>query len=193
MNLDDDRAKYMAGTKILIFVASVILGFIIMVLCSSNARAQFTPFQLLETENTFGNFNMAVVIDPVASVKENGLNIGIEFEAQCKPIYIRTSLTNFAALKDGYTDFTLALGANFTTNRFNTVRYYSGIRYGLIKRGNNPLYPTAGFEAGINYAPFNQSIYYGIRAAYDFRGDSEFYDGETWEHSGYVLIGLKFN
>jgi hypothetical protein len=161
-----------------------------LLLFTSMAHAQL--FQFLVTERAFGDFSAAVVIDPYASYKEKGLNIGVELDLQCYPIYIRPSLTNFAALEDGYTDFTLALGPNFALGRFNQIRYYSGIRMGLIWREGAVPHPTAGFEAGINYQPFNKKIYYGLRATYDRRGDSEFYDGPKWRESGFILVGFRF-
>jgi len=142
-------------------------------------------FRFAENESTFGDLSAAIVIDPNASIKESGLNIGVELEAQIKPIYIRTSITNFSALKDGYTDFTLSLGLNFSLDDKNVYRYYSGIRYGLIKRLE--IFPTAGIECGFNYQPFISNVYYGMRCTYDYRSDAELY-----RQSGYVLIGVKF-
>jgi hypothetical protein len=152
------------------------------------AHAQL--FRFYEPDPAYAEVGIAFVVDPYASYKEKGLNFGFELELKCEPIYIRPSLTFFPALKDGYTEFNVAVGPNFALGNFDQFRYYTGIRMGLILR-NQVIYPTAGFEGGINYQPWRSKVYYGIRATYDRRGDAVFYDGEPWEYSGYVLLGLK--
>ena len=63
---------------------------ILMLLLSGSLSAQF---RLADTEY----FTTAVVVDPNASIKENGLNIGAEVEYAGK-IYARASVTLFFSL-----------------------------------------------------------------------------------------------
>lgn len=154
-----------------------------MLLITSVAFSQ-SQFRLNEMEY----FATSVVIDPGASIKENGLNIGAEIEYN-GAVYVRASVTTFAALKDRYTDTTGAFGVNFTSGYFEKIRYYTGIRGGFIHRA--ATHPTAGFEAGIDVM-ISDSVFIGIRSTYDRRGDADFYDGDQWRYSGFVKLGVKF-
>lgn len=141
-------------------------------------------FRLNKTES----FNLAVVIDPSASIEKSGLNIGAEIEYNYL-MYIRASVTSFNQLKGGYVDFIGAAGLNFTSGYFEQLRYYAGGRLGIISRNGNG-YATAGFEAGIDYT-INRLVL-GIRATRDRRGDFEFYnESPEMRNSGFVKIGWK--
>jgi hypothetical protein len=73
------------------------------------------------------------------------LFIGAEIEYS-GAVYTRVGISNFAVLKDGYTELIGGIGVNFSSG-FHTVRYYTGIRLGVRQAGN----ATAGLEAGIDF------------------------------------------
>lgn len=142
-------------------------------------------FRLNETQF----FAVSVVVDPSASYKEKGLCIGVEIET-VRQVYVRASITNFSALKDGYTDFTGAFGLSFTSGYFERVRYYAGGRLGFISR--KAVFPTAGIEAGIDVM-LSDTFFVGVRSTYDYRSDFEFYDyPNEMRYSGFVKAGFKF-
>jgi hypothetical protein len=159
---------------------------IIIVLLTSTLCFSQSQFRLNRTES----FNFGVVIDPYASFKENGLNIGAEIEYSGL-VYTRASITSFSTLNGGYLDLIGAFGVNFTSGMFERFRYYAGGRLGFIKRSGS-TYPTVGLEAGIDYC-ITDNVFVGLRATYDKRSDFEFY-GEPSEmrKSGYVKLGFKF-
>lgn len=158
---------------------------LLTLLISSISNAQL--LKLYDKEQ----FGLALVIDPCASIKEKGLNIGVELEYVGQPVYVRASFTTFPALKGGYNDLTGAVGISLASGYYNTIRYYTGIRAGYIIRGG--VYPTLGYEAGINVQPKKSSIYGGIRTTNDWRSDFDFHDGKAqMRRSGYILIGKKW-
>lgn len=128
---------------------------------------------------------------------------GIEFKAEfSNGIYIRPQI-HYAALKDGYLEASAGLGLNFvydkTTeynskivqyvlNHLNGTNVYSGIKLGVIDRA--ATYPIFGFEAGIDFY-ITETISLGIRGSYDARGDSNFYDGESWVYNSQGIIKFK--
>lgn len=157
---------------------------ILLLLVNSFAFAQ-CGFRLNKTEY----FATAIAVDLGASIKEKGLNIGAEIE-YVRSIYIKASITNFAVLKDGYTDITGSAGISFTSGYFEKFRYYAGGRLGLIYR--SAIYPTEGVEAGIDYM-ISKNTFIGIRNTYDYRSDQEFYDSPNeMRYSGFVKLGFKF-
>lgn len=139
--------------------------------------------------NKVDSFNLAIVIDPSASIQESGLHVGMELE-YCGTVYTRASISNFSSLKGGYLDFIGAAGINFTSGMWEQLRYYAGLRAGVIVRESN-VYPTLGIECGIDYV-FNGKYILGIRATRDRRGDFEFYnESPEMRNSGFVKIGIK--
>ena len=135
------------------------------------------------------SFNFGIVVDPNASIKEHGLNIGAEIE-YVGLVYTRASITYFSALKYGYTDFIGAFGINFTSGMWEKFRYYTGGRLGLIRRLSN-TYPTAGLEAGIDYNITNK-ISIGLRTTYDKRTDFMIYnEPQVMRQSGFIKVGFK--
>ena len=144
-------------------------------------------FRLNKTES----FNFGIIVDPHASIKEHGLNIGGEIE-YVGLVYTRASITSFSALKYGYTDFTGALGINFTSGMYERFRYYTGGRLGLIRRASN-IYPTAGLEAGIDYN-VNDDMSIGLRTTYDKRTDFMIYNTpQVMRQSGFIKVGFNLN
>jgi len=157
---------------------------ILLLLITSFAFAQ-SQFRLNTTE--FQQFSVAV--DPCASIRENGLHIGIEVE-NIRSLYERFSITNFAALKNGYTDFVGSFGLSFTRGMWEKTRFYSGIRLGVIARnGGHPLF---GYECGID-TNLCKNVSIGLRAYRDYRSDMEFNDGvNQWRNNGLVRLSFKF-
>ncbi len=138
--------------------------------------------------NKIKSFNVGVVVDPNASIKEKGLNRGIEVE-YVKQIYTRISYTSFPTLTYGYTDLTGASGVNFTSGRHNRIRYYTGGRFGYIQRSTTK-YPTVGLEAGIDYK-INSFLLVGVRATNDKRNDFKIYrTTPEMRQSGFIKVGL---
>jgi hypothetical protein len=136
-------------------------------------------------------FSVSVVLDPSASIKEKGLNLGFEIEYS-GAVYARASVTTFSALKGGYYDFTGAFGGTLSLGTFEKLNAYSGIRIGLIRRSTF-TYPTYGLEAGLNYK-ITENLLVGIRSTYDYRSDFIFTGGEaSFRYSGFVKIGYTWN
>jgi len=162
---------------------TILILIVILALICGVANAQ-SNFRL----NRVDSFNFAVVIDPSASIKESGLQIGAEIEYN-GTIYTRASITSFAALEGGYVDFIGAAGLNFTSGMWEQIRYYAGLRAGIISRGGNG-YPTLGTEIGIDYVI--GSLVLGVRMTRDKRGDFSFYNEPSeMRNSGFVKIGVK--
>ena len=156
-----------------------IIGFLL----GMTATAQ--GFQFKETEN----FTLSTIIDPRASIKEGGLFIGAEIEYSGK-IYTRAGIANFSVLKDGYTEIIGGIGLKFSSGYFENIRYYTGVRLGVIKR--KAANATAGLEAGIDFK-IGEKAFIGLRTSYDYRSDQAFYDYPNHMiGSGYVRIGTNF-
>lgn len=140
--------------------------------------------------NTTDSFNFSVVVDPMASIEESGLNIGAEIN-YVGTVYTRASITHFAKLKDGYTDVIGAFGIVFTSGYFEQTQYYLGGRLGVIIR--EAANATAGLEAGID-RKITDNIVLGIRGTYDYRSDFEFYGApNAMQYSTFVKIGYCWN
>jgi hypothetical protein len=141
--------------------------------------------KLKDTED----FTVSVIADPRASFNASGLFIGAEIEYS-GAIYTRVGISNFAVLKDGYTELIGGIGLNFSSGYFEKFRYYTGIRLGIIKRQSANA--TAGIEAGMDFM-INDNLFIGMRATYDYRSDFKFYDyPNEMRGSGFIRIGTKF-
>lgn len=161
----------------------IILWSMISFLFGIAANAQ--GFQFKDTEN----FTVSTIIDPRASITEKGLFIGAEIEYS-GTVYTRVGVANFQVLKDGYTELIGAIGLNFTSGYFERIRYYTGIRLGVIKRKRANA--TAGLEAGIDFK-IGEKAFIGLRTSYDYRSDFQFYDyPNQMRGSGFIRIGTNF-
>tara|TARA_R110000803_G_scaffold191928_2_gene254659 strand:+ start:1386 stop:1874 length:489 start_codon:yes stop_codon:yes gene_type:complete len=159
----------------------------VLVLLILNTTSLFSQneFRLNKTES----FNIGVVVDPNASIKEKGLNIGVEIE-YVGWVYARASATSFAALTYGYADLIGASGLNFTSGPYDRIRYYTGGRFGFIQRSTN-VYPTAGLELGIDYR-INDLLLLGLRGTSDKRNDFKIYNTPpVMRQSGFIKLGFK--
>ena len=138
--------------------------------------------------NKVESFNFAIVIDPSASIEKKGLNIGLELEF-IGSVYVRGSVTSFNQLNGGYIDFIGAAGVNFTSGYFDQLRYYGGLRAGVISRSGNG-YGTLGIECGIDYTIGRLVL--GLRATRERRADFKFYnESPEMRNSGFIKIGYK--
>ncbi|GIZ08352.1 hypothetical protein [Flavobacterium sp. UMI-01] len=135
------------------------------------------------------DFTLSVITDPRASFKESGLFIGAEIEYS-GTIYTRLGISNFSVLQDGYTEAIGGIGLNLTSGYFDNIRYYAGVRLGVIKRAMTNA--TAGVEAGIDFK-ISDKAFIGLRTSYDYRSDQKFYDYPNhMVGSGYIRIGTNF-
>lgn len=160
----------------------ILILIVLFALICGIANAQF---RLNKTDS----FNFGIVVDPYASIKEKGLNIGAEIE-YVGTVYTRASLTYFGSLDVSYFDAIGAVGINFTSGMFENVRYYTGGRLGVIRREGNG-YPTVGIEAGIDFK-ITDGISLGLRTTYDKRSDFEFYGEESeMRNSGFIKLGFS--
>lgn len=136
-------------------------------------------------------FNISILTDPNASIKEKGINIGGEIEMVSNAIYVRTGIQTFSVLEGGYMDWTTGIGLNLKSGYFDNFRYYAGGRLGIIWRDGNS-YPTAGCEIGIEHN-FNSGFILGLRGTYDYRSDFEYWGNNKAEMRGscFIKIGWK--
>jgi hypothetical protein len=84
------------------------------------------------------------LISDRASIKEGGLFIGAEIEYSGS-IYTRVGISNFAVLKDGYTELIGGIGINLSSGYFENVRYYTGLDWVIKRRSANA---AAGIRSG---------------------------------------------
>ena len=133
-------------------------------------------------------FTVSTILDPVASFKERGFDVGAEVEYQ-GAVYAAARLENFEALPGGYTSFTCAVGGNFLMYQ-DKWRLYSGIRGGVVHR-NGASNGIFGIEVGLEYI-FNNNWFIGGRLALDNRQDF-IAVGYTpiWRENGYLRIGYR--
>lgn len=136
-------------------------------------------------------FTVSMSIDPNATIKEHGPNLIAEVECVSSWKYAKFGMQSFIELEGGYLDFTGAFGFNLTKGYFEKVRTYSGIRLGLITRGNEQ-YPLFGFEAGFDVM-LNEKVYVGVSATRDYRNDFLYTQGDpAFRNSGHIKIGTRF-
>lgn len=133
-----------------------------------------------------------IIVDPVASIKEQGSCFGAEIEAVSQPLYIRGAITVFPQLKGGYLELGAAIGLTTYIDKWDKTSIYGGIRMGIINRGSYP-YPTVGFESGLDYN-ISDNVSIGGRITYDYRSDWEYWGGQAdWRQSGFIKLAYKFN
>jgi hypothetical protein len=156
-----------------------------LLLLTTTSLFSQNEFRINRTES----FNIGVVFDPNASIKEKGLNIGAEIE-YVGWAYARASVTSFAVLAYGYTDLIGASGLNFTSGQYDRIRYYTGGRFGFIQRSTN-VYPTVGLELGIDYR-INDFMVLGMRGTTDKRNDFQIWNTPPeMRQSGFIKLGFK--
>ena len=133
--------------------------------------------------------DVAVFVDPIASEKEGGLDIGMEAGYR-GVIYAKAQLENFAVLEGGYTSFGFAVGDVFEQGK---ISEYIGLRGALVWR-DGAKNPILGFEGGIDFELGN-GLRAGLRATYDWREDMNLLDSGTaeWRFSGFIKVSKSFD
>jgi hypothetical protein len=159
--------------------------FFVLLLSITEVSAQSLRFGDSEyfTCSAFGN--------PSASIKGTELNYGVDIELVSYAKYVRFGVNRFENLEGSYTDFIGSSGLNLTSGYFNSMRYYSGLRLGLIYRIEN-VYPTAGVEGGFD-VDLAKDLYIGLKVTYDYRSDMIAITLPVkWEESTSIRIGYAF-
>jgi hypothetical protein len=153
---------------------------IILLITSNNINAQTKEY-----------FQTAIVIDPCASIKEHGLNIGVEIEYNGF-MYVRASASDFAVLKDHYRDYIAGIGVNIIPKKLDQkLRLYGGIRLGVIVR--QATNATAGLECGIDYTIAKHFVL-GVRSTWDYRSDWIWYSSNAGiRQSGFIKVAYRWN
>lgn len=136
-------------------------------------------------------FAASLYIDPGASQKENGLDIGADIEYQ-GAIYAKIGVESFEALPGGYFDIHGAVGPRITIGQQERLSLYAGLRGGVVLR-NGATNAIGGFEGGIDYV-FPSGLFLGLNGSYIYRGDMKAMQWpEIWRENFYVRIGYKWN
>ena len=136
-------------------------------------------------------FAFITYVDPAASIKENGLDFGIDIEYRGK-MYAKFGIESFAALDGNYKDVHGGFGIRLTQGQAEQLAGYAGLRVGLAGR-NEAANAIAGFEAGIDYV-FNNGLLIGLNASYMYRGDMKAMGwDEIWRENGYIRIGYSWD
>ena len=125
---------------------------------------------------------------------DDGFSIGLEYTFHdTNKLYYGGEIYLFPDLNNNtYTHILGKIGLNYYTDNWETIRFYSGIRLGLINRYDN-IHAIAGLEAGVDYKLFN-NLFIGMSVAGDMRGDviPGSKDGNHKVASGLIRLGFRF-
>lgn len=151
---------------------------LILLLFTSLVQAQF-----IDKEWT----QFSIWIDPIATHKEGGAQIGIDIQKIMYGGWISASFSHFEALTPSYIDLVGSGGINFNLFNYKPVRYYAGPRLGFLFREGNG-FPLVGGVIGFDWQlsrPYSDTkIHIGARAWIDYREDqkNQFYgDYDSYE------------
>lgn len=138
------------------------------------------------------SFAASLYVDPGASIKENGLDIGADIEYR-GAVYAKVGVESFADLPGNYFDIHAGVGPRITIGKEENLSVYAGLRGGVVYRYSNPN-PLLGFEFGSDYT-FPGGIFVGANASTIRRGDVEKLYGEEdfWRGNFYIRIGYTWN
>lgn len=116
-----------------------------------------------------------------------GRQVGLTGTAIMNWGFIEINASQFKALKDGYTDFVVALGVNVHLFEFKPIRYFVGGRLGRNWRVQGGGYEMAGIQIGFDWRLSKEDarfqIYVGAIAWVDHREDQR--DGRYGDSTGY--------
>lgn len=132
---------------------------------------------------------VSVFMDP--TITDNGYQIGGELQKIMHWGYVSIGATKYNGFEVSYTDVVGTLGLNFNLFNNKVIRYYSGLRLGLIWRETNP-FPMVGGVVGcdIRLSKFyaNTKFHIGVRLWTDYREDqkNQFYGDSSGYKKGWV-------
>jgi len=165
-----------------------ILKMAIAIVLLMNATFVTAQFRLGKTES----FAASLYVDPGASIKESGLDIGIDIEYN-GPVYVRAGFESFAELPGGYFDVHGSLGPRFTIGEKERIAMYLGGRVGVAWRNGAGGNAIGGFEGGAEYT-FPSGIFLGVNGSYMYRGDMKAMQWpEIWRENFYLKFGYRWN
>ena len=137
------------------------------------------------------SFAFSGYIDPSASIKEKGLNIGLDIEYK-GAMYAKFGIESFAQLPGGYFDIHGGYGLRLTYGHFENLATYLGARMGVAFRNGAPN-PIAGVEGGIDYT-FENGFLLGVNGSYMYRGDQKAFQlPAIWRENFYIKIGYSWD
>src|SRR5690606_12393911 len=149
---------------------------------------------LVTAQFRFGDaegFAASLYVDPGASIKEKGLDIGADIEYQ-GAVFVKAGIESFAELPGNYFDIHAAVGPRFTIGEKERITLYTGLRGGIVWR-NGAHNPIGGFEGGIDYL-LPSGIFVGVNGSYIYRGDMKAMQWpEIWRENFYLRIGYKWD
>lgn len=165
------------------FKLYIIIGILLYTVTSSAQIIRIGNKDILRCGDIITN-SISISYDPVGSNKEKGFNFIIEIRHTNKWFYVKGIVQSFSALVGGYQDFQGGIGLNLTTGQFDQVRYYAGIKGGLIIRGLNgsaygglvKVYPVSGLEIGFDLKII-KGLHLGLKATRDTREDAKYTGG----------------
>lgn len=138
-------------------------------------------------------FTISTSIDPMSSIKENGLNIVGEIE-YVGFIYSKVGFESFSVLTGGYKDIHGVFGVNLTSGYFETFRYYGGFRSSMVFRGGSYAW-NPGLELGVDYK-LSDNFFIGLRSTLDRRNDQRIQDFSLIPEnqiSGFIRLGYRWD
>jgi hypothetical protein len=137
-------------------------------------------------------FTCSAFGSPTTSINKTDFNFGIDIELVSYAKYVRLGINRIENIESNYTYLIGSFGLNLTSGYFDKLRYYLGLRSGLINR-NKGMYPTTGIECGIDF-DLTEDLYVGFKATYDYRSDKVAISlPKKWEESTCFRIGYAFN
>lgn len=139
---------------------------------------------------------ISIGVDPNATIKEHSPNVNFNLGLVSYWKYVGANIQVLPGIKGGYIDFTGNFGVNVTTDRFNKMRLYSGLRLGFIKRGYTEskvyTYPLVGCELGANYTICNNT-FIGVRSSLDYRSDFKYSGADpSTRFNNSIILGIRF-
>lgn len=136
-------------------------------------------------------FTINTYVDPSASYKENGLDIGFDIE-YVGLIYTKVGVENFAVLEGGYTDLHAMVGFNLNLGRYMQHRLYLGVGAARVFR-NGGAETNHRFEMGYDWAIKN-GLFFGLRYMRERRFDMQLLGWQViTRDNGYVRIGYRWS
>src|SRR5690554_5719575 len=86
------------------------------------------------------SFAASLYVDPGASIKEKGIDIGMDIEYN-GAIFVKAGIESFAELPGNYFDIHAAVGPRFTIGKKERIALYAGVRGGVAWRNgaNNAI------------------------------------------------------